>query len=127
MKHDIFLKRIYERESSTDGKRILADRLWPRGVKKSETHIDEWAKEITPSTELRQLYHRNEMPFEGFSQGYLEELEQNSAAAAFVQKCREWLKSQNVTLLYAAKDTTKNHAVVLREWLRRKVVEEEKK
>lgn len=121
MAYDILLKRIYESPNVTDGKRILVDRLWPRGIKKDTAKLDEWAKEITPSTELRQLLHRGEMPFEGFSQGYIEELEKGSAATDFADKCRLWLKEGNVTLLYAAKNEEENHAVVLRVWLRRKL------
>ena len=84
MAYDILLKRIYELPEITDGKRILVDRLWPRGIKKEVAKLDEWAKDITPSTELRQLFHRGEMPFEGFSQGYIEELEKRNAATDFV-------------------------------------------
>ena len=121
MAYDILLKRIYELPEITDGKRILVDRLWPRGIKKEVAKLDEWAKEITPSTELRQLFHRGEMPFEGFSQGYIEELEKRNAATDFVEKCRLWLKESNVTLLYAAKNEEENHAMVLRTWLKRKL------
>ena len=121
MVYDILLKRIYEPPEINDGKRILVDRLWPRGIKKDTAKLDDWAKEVTPSTELRQLFHRGEMPFEGFSQGYIEELEKGSASTDFVEKCRLWLKESNVTLLYASKNEEENHAVVLNVWLRRKL------
>ncbi|SDP34371.1 DUF488 domain-containing protein [Selenomonas ruminantium] len=121
MDHELRLKRVYEPYELADGYRILVDRLWPRGIKKEAAHLDEWAKEITPSTEIRRLYHQGEMPFEGFSQAYLEELESNEAAEDFVHNCSEQLKVQNVTLVYAAKNEQENHALVCREWLKRKI------
>ena len=74
MSHKILFKRIYELQEEQDGYRVLVDRLWPRGIKKEAAHLDEWTKEITPSTEIRKMYHQREMPFEGFSQAYIEEL-----------------------------------------------------
>ena len=121
MMHELLLKRVYEPYEPKDGYRILVDRLWPRGIKKEAAQLDEWVKEITPSTEIRRLYHQGDMPFEGFSQAYLEELESNEAAETFVSNCSEQLKSQNVTLVYGAKNEQENHALVLREWLRRKI------
>ena len=121
MMHELLLKRVYEPYEPKDGYRILVDRLWPRGIKKDAAQLDEWAKEITPSTEIRRLYHRGDMPFEGFSQAYLEELEADETAETFVSNCGEQLKSQNVTLVYGAKNEQENHALVLREWLRRKI------
>jgi len=121
MMHELLLKRVYEPYEPKDGYRILVDRLWPRGIKKEAAQLDEWAKEITPSTEIRRLYHQGDMPFEGFSQAYLEELETNEAAETFVSNCSEQLESQNVTLVYGAKNEQENHALVLREWLRRKL------
>ena len=119
MENEILLKRIYEPQEPSDGYRILVDRLWPRGIKKEAAHLDEWAKAITPSTEIRRLYHQGEMPFDGFAEAYQEELTDSEAAAAFVRHCRELLMAQNVTLVYAAKNEQENHVLVLREWLRR--------
>lgn len=121
MNHEILLKRIYEPYEKQDGYRVLVDRLWPRGIKKDAAHLDEWAKAITPSTEIRKLYHQGEMPFDGFSQAYIEELNQNEAAAGFADKCHSLLESQALTLVYAAKNEQENHALVLREWLRRQM------
>lgn len=121
MSHKILLKRIYELQEEQDGYRVLVDRLWPRGIKKEAAHLDEWAKEITPSTEIRKMYHQREMPFEGFSQAYIEELDRNEAATEFVGKCHDLLASQNLTLVYAAKNEQENHAMVLREWLKRQM------
>ncbi|WP_193812067.1 DUF488 domain-containing protein [Kaistella flava (ex Peng et al. 2021)] len=70
----ILEKRIYDKPEQEDGFRILADRLWPRGMKKEDAHIDLWAKEIAPSTELRKSYHGQEIDFAEFSKKYLKEL-----------------------------------------------------
>ena len=79
--HEIRLKRVYEVPSPDDGVRVLVDRLWPRGIRKADLPYDAWPKEITPSPELRKLYHRGEMPFAGFREGYAEELEASEGAA----------------------------------------------
>ncbi len=114
-------KRVYEAAEESDGVRVLCDRLWPRGIKKENLKYDIWAKEITPSKEIRELLHKGEMPFDGFAEAYREELEATESVAAFVKKCRVWLKHENVTLLYAAKNTEENHALVLRAWLSQQV------
>lgn len=67
--HEIHLKRVYEAAEPSDGVRVLVDRLWPRGIRKADLPYDVWAKEVTPSSELRTLYHRGEMPFAGFREG----------------------------------------------------------
>ena len=118
--HEIRLKRVYEVPSPDDGVRVLVDRLWPRGIRKADLPYDAWPKEITPSPELRKLYHRGEMPFAGFREGYAEELEASEGAAAFAERCRKWLETQDVTLLYAAKNQQEDHAQVLAAWLRQK-------
>ena len=118
--HEIRLKRVYEVPSPDDGVRVLVDRLWPRGIRKADLPYDAWPKEITPSPELRKLYHRGEMPFAGFREGYAEELEASEGAAAFAERCCKWLETQDVTLLYAAKNQQENHAQVLAAWLRQK-------
>ena len=115
--HEIRLKRVYEAPSPDDGVRVLVDRLWPRGIRKADLPYDAWPKEITPSAELRKLYHAGELPFEGFAATYLDELEASAPAHAFAQECRRWLEEDNVTLLYAAKNTEQNHVHVLRRWL----------
>ena len=110
-------KRIYEPAEETDGKRILVDRLWPRGMKKDRANLAAWAKEITPSAELRKLYHTGGMPFEGFAAAYLEELEASDEAKAFVPKLRDALADGDVTLVYATKNAAENHVQVLVRWL----------
>lgn len=119
--HTIKVKRVYEKPEAADGVRVLVDRLWPRGIRKEALPHDYWAKEVTPSAELRTLYHRGEMPFAGFAEGYEEELNGSKGASDFAEKCREWLQQSDVTLLYAAKNTEENHALVLQSWLRRQL------
>jgi len=112
---EVNVKRVYEPEEKTDGYRVLVDKLWPRGIKKEALHYDFWAKDIAPSTPLRQWYHRNENEsWDEFRQKYIKELEESSAVRDFIEK----VKSQKVvTLLYSSKNAAKNHALVLKEFL----------
>ncbi len=112
------MKRIYDEVEPSDGRRILVDRLWPRGMKKERAKLDVWAKEITPSPELRKLYHTGGIPFEGFAADYLDELEASDEAKAFVEKLRGNLAEGDVTLVYATKNTEQNHVQVLMRWLK---------
>lgn len=106
----IKIKRIYEPYEATDGKRILVDRLWPRGMKKESAHLDEWMKEIAPSTELRKWFHQNTAQWQEFTSRYTIELKQNNA----VDKLLDIINKNNtVTLLYSVHDTEHNHALVL--------------
>ena len=117
MAYELQMKRIYDDPAPTDGRRILVDRLWPRGMKKERAALSEWAKEVTPSPELRKLYHSGEMNFDLFGKAYLEELKKSPEAAAFAAKCRDWLQESPVTLVYANKNAVENHVLVLRQWL----------
>jgi len=110
----IKLKRIYEKPSDDDGYRILVDRLWPRGVSKAEAKLDEWDKEIAPSTELRKWFDHKEERFAEFSKRYREELKDKGKE---LDQLREIAKKQTLTLLYAAKNPEMNQAVVLKEEL----------
>jgi len=110
----IYLKRIYEPYSKSDGCRVLVDRLWPRGVSKQNTHIDLWPKEITPSTELRKWFHHEREKYEEFKERYISELKQNEN---FIKDFVKQVKGKKITLLYAAKEPMINHAVVLKEYL----------
>lgn len=116
--YDLHMKRVYENVKKEDGFRILVDRLWPRGVKKEELSHDEWAKNIAPTAGLRKAFNHEKDKFAQFKTDYLNELAENEAADAFIETVREQLKEQNVTLLYAAKDTETNHVVVLSAWLK---------
>lgn len=110
-------KRIYETPVETDGFRVLVDKLWPRGMKKENAEIDLWAKEITPSNELRKWFSHIPEKYDEFKKRYRQELSENSASRKFKDLCIEKLNDNNVTLLYAAKSEKYNHAVVLKDWL----------
>ena len=110
------IKRIYEAAAPSDGLRVLVDRLWPRGVKKTDTHLDHWMKEVAPSTDLRLWFGHAPARFAEFSHRYEAELAGNPAIA----ELRKLGRGKPVTLLYGARDPQVNHAVVLRSVLRRK-------
>lgn len=111
------IKRIYEKPAKTDGYRILVDRLWPRGVSKQEAAIDEWFKDIAPSNELREWFGHDPAKFKSFASKYSKELSGNPATQDFLKA----IKSHTmVTLLYGAKDTEHNQAVVLLDFIQRR-------
>ncbi len=113
----IAVKRIYEDVSPDDGFRVLIDRIWPRGMSKEHAALDLWLKEIAPTTELRQWFHHQESSPENwqiFCGRYREELQHNpEPVKLLLQHCSEGA----VTLLYSAKDTDHNQAIVLRDYL----------
>lgn len=113
--HDIQIRRIYEPPSADDGARILVDRLWPRGVSKEEAKLTLWLKDIAPSTELREWFGHDPSRWHEFSRRYRAELKANETGVAEVAG---FLKSGRVTLLYGARDTEHNDAVVLADYLR---------
>ena len=110
----IQIKRIYDSLGDDDGLRVLVDRLWPRGVKKEEASVDVWAKELAPTTELRQWFDHDASKFSEFRSRYLEELGDKDDV---VQKLFEDANSLTLTLLFAARDRSCNHAVVLLDYL----------
>jgi uncharacterized protein YeaO (DUF488 family) len=109
------IKRIYDPIQPTDGTRVLVDRLWPRGVKKAEAHLDAWMKDVAPSTELRVWFGHIPARFDEFRRRYEAELADNSR----VGELRKLGRAAPVTLLYAAQDPEVNHALVLRSVLQR--------
>ncbi len=112
---EIKLKRVYDQLENTDGLRVLVDHLWPRGIKKEDLHYDIWAKDIAPSTELREWFHKDQNDNWGkFETLYKKELNNSKAVKEFIQTIK---KESNVTLLYASKDTEHNQAVILKEFL----------
>ncbi len=119
--HSIKIKRVYVELSQDDGYRILVDRLWPRGISKEKININNWAKEITPSTELRKTFNHNPDTMNEFKERYYYELESNEHSKEFVNLIKDKLKEGNVTLLYAAKNEEYNHAIVLKEWIEEKI------
>lgn len=108
------LKRAYEPAESDDGVRILVDRLWPRGVSKAKAALDNWVKEIAPSTELRQWFGHDPEKWPEFQRRYKAELQQH---ANDLEKIRDIAKERVVTLVYSAHDEVHNDAVVLRDVL----------
>ncbi len=110
----IQIKRIYDSPGDDDGLRVLVDRLWPRGVKKDEAKVDVWAKELAPTTELRQWFDHDASKFSEFRFRYLKELGDKDD---FVQKLFEDANGCTLTLLFAARDRSYNHAVILLDYL----------
>ena len=106
------IKRVYEPPDKHDGRRILVDRLWPRGLTKEKASIDLWLKDIAPSTELRKWFGHNPDRWEEFKERYLAELKGNSDQ---IQLLKQELDKGIVTLVYGAKDEEHNQAVVIQE------------
>ena len=118
----IRLKRAYEPAEPSDGYRVLIDRLWPRGLSR-ERALDEWNRELAPSTELRKWFGHEPGRFEEFRQRYVDELRAHRSALAGL---RRRARKGKVTLVYAAKDIEHNGAIVLAEVLRRGLIEEDR-
>jgi len=106
------IKRVYELPDKHDGRRILVDRLWPRGLTKEKASIDLWLKDIAPSTELRKWFGHDPGRWEDFKERYLDELKGNSEQ---IQLLKQELDKGIVTLVYGAKDEEHNQAVVIQE------------
>lgn len=107
----ICIKRIYDEPAENDGYRVLVDKLWPRGVTKLRANLDEWNKEVAPSTALRKWFDHKAERFEEFSLRYQEELLLKEEE---LNRLRTIAETEPVTLLYGAKDPKINHAIVLR-------------
>jgi uncharacterized protein YeaO (DUF488 family) len=105
------IKRIYEPSEKSDGFRVLVDRLWPRGVSKERAKLDLWAKEIAPSTALRKWFGHDPKRWKSFQGKYEKELRDNTLELKELRKLHRAHK--NLTILYGAKDTEHNEAVVL--------------
>jgi uncharacterized protein YeaO (DUF488 family) len=114
MKLDVRLKRAYLPPSPDDGVRILVDRLWPRGVRKSGAAIDRWLKDVAPSAELRRWFGHDPSRWEEFDRRYRAEL---SRDAAPLNELRKAARGARLTLVYAARDEVHNEAVILRDLL----------
>ncbi|CAN5277817.1 DUF488 domain-containing protein [soil metagenome] len=111
---NITIKRVYQKPSLSDGKRILIDRLWPRGLTKEKAKVDLWIKDISPTTELRKWFSHDPVKWQEFKKRYIKELKKNIIP---VSKLLQELKKHKSTLIYAAKDEEHNDAVVLKEYL----------
>lgn len=108
----IRIKRVYEQPDKHDGRRILVDRLWPRGLTKEKASVDLWLKDIAPSAELRKWFGHDPGRWEEFKERYLAELKDNSEQ---IRLLKQELDKGVVTLVYGAKDEEHNQAVVIRE------------
>jgi uncharacterized protein YeaO (DUF488 family) len=110
----IQIKRVYDLPGPEDGKRILVGRLWRRGIKKENLKTDEWLKEIVSSDQLRQWFSHDPRRHEGFKKKYTEELVDESE---ILKRIKSEAKGRRITILFSAKDTEHNHAMVLKELL----------
>lgn len=113
---DVRLKRVYEPAASSDGYRVLIDRLWPRGVSRQRAQLDAWERELSPSTELRRWFGHEPSRFQEFRRRYTEELRQQRPRIAGL---RRRAREGTITLVYSAHDAEHNDAVVLAAVLRR--------
>lgn len=104
------LARIYD-EDIPKGKRVLVDRVWPRGISKEDAKLDEWLKDIAPSSDLRKWFNHNPDKYSDFKKKYKDELKDNDA----VKELKDM--KGTVVLLYGAKDEKHNYAVVLKEFM----------
>jgi uncharacterized protein YeaO (DUF488 family) len=110
----IRIRRIYGPPAADDGRRVLVDRLWPRGLSREHAHIDEWLKEIAPSDGLRKWFGHDPVRWVEFRHRYREELKGHGG---ILERLRTEGKKGTVTLLFAAKDEEHNNAVALKELL----------
>jgi len=112
MTTDVTYRRVYDEPSSTDGVRILVDRLWPRGLRKDDAHLDEWMRDVAPSTDLRRWYGHDPDRFAEFRERYLAELRDPSRHEA-VERLRALAGRGRLTLLTATRDLEHSQAAVL--------------
>jgi uncharacterized protein YeaO (DUF488 family) len=116
----VLLKRAYEDSDSADGFRVLVDRLWPRGRKKADLRLDAWVKDIAPSTELRKWFHHDPERWPEFCKRYKAELKSPKAQKAIGETLQSAMKHSTITLIYGARDTEHNEAIVLQDIFKRR-------
>ncbi|MDO5028139.1 MAG: DUF488 family protein [Bacillota bacterium] len=121
MQGKIKIQRVYDLDQVKQGQKILVDRLWPRGIKKSDLEPFYWAKDLAPSKEVRQAFNHQPERFESFKDQYLKELDQNPQGKSLIKKVQDILKDQDLILLYGAKDQKHNQAIVLKDWLEKNI------
>jgi uncharacterized protein YeaO (DUF488 family) len=117
MTRNITYRRIYEEPSPTDGTRVLVDRVWPRGLRKENAHVDEWMRDVAPSTELRRWYGHQPERFAEFQRRYRAELREPDRNRA-ARRLGEIAGHHDLTLLTATRDVDHSQAAVLTDWLR---------
>ena len=116
----VLLKRAYEDAGNADGFRVLVDRLWPRGKKKADLRLNAWVKEVAPSTELRKWFNHDPKRWLEFRKRYKAELKAPTVKKAIADIIHATRKYSAITLIYAAKDTEHNEAVVLQDLFKRR-------
>ena len=117
---EIKLVRIYDHEQPA-GYRVLVDRMWPRGMSKVKADLDEWDKQIGPTTELRKWFNHEDEKFLEFKEKYIKELDENDFTPEFIETVKDKLKSGDVLFLYGAKNREHNQAVVLKEYVEKAI------
>ncbi len=111
----VAVKRVYEKPAGEDGYRVLVDKIWPRGVAKEEAEVDEWLKDIAPSSELRKWFHEDPTRWAEFRRRYLSELKEYREE---LRRLAERAKKERVTLVFGSKDREHNNAVVVKQYLK---------
>lgn len=114
----IQLKRVYDDAGPHDGERFLVERLWPRGIRKTELRIDGWERDVAPSTELRKWFSHDPNKWDEFQRRYFEQLDTRPESW---EPILEAAQHKTITLLYSSHDTEHNNAVALRSYLERKL------
>ena len=117
-RHKVHVGRVYDALDAVDGTRVLVDRLWQRGLKKSAAHIDDWAKDVAPSSALRAWFHHEPARFAEFRRRYLDELAAPTSQAA-LDRLRAIADRGPLTLLTGTRDLEHSQAVVLAELIER--------
>ncbi len=116
----VTINRIYDAQDDK-GTRILVDRVWPRGISKEDANLDHWLKKVAPTSELRKWFNHDPKLYAAFKEKYEKELRENDEQKEALDELKEIARSNNdIVLLYAAKDTEHNQAVVLKEILENK-------
>lgn len=116
------LKRVFDPSEPSDGLRILVDRFWPRGVKKADLEYDIWAKDVTPSDEMRRLFHADpDANWQAFSDGYRKELESSEKLTELIDEIDK-INANCITLLFAFHNKERNHAFILQEEIKKRMV-----
>lgn len=110
--HEVQIKRIYDAPALSDGYRVLVDRIWPRGIKKRDAALDDWLRELAPSTKLRKWFGHDPRRWNEFRERYRLELREQTPR---LNALRQEVARRRVTLIYSARDPRHNQAVVLKE------------
>lgn len=118
---DIQTKRIYEKQTTEDGFRILVDRMWPRGITKEAASIDFWSKEIAPSNELRKWFAHDDLKWQTFKKKYFLELKANAALKEFFALLATKPAKTTIMFIYAAKNQEHNNAIALKEFVEKHI------